>query len=225
MRKAVLHLKKSDPLMRAIIERVGPCRMEFGEPTFHSLAEAIVYQQLNGKAAVTIFKRFTALAGDPVTPEGILKLTAEQLRAVGLSKQKSSYLFDMAERAKRGDLDFSKLADMSDDEVIEHLTQVKGVGVWTAHMFLMFTLRRANVLPTGDFGIRMAIHKQYLERAAKRKNGTGRSKSKKTATKLPKEKITLPTPEQMEKIARRWEPYRSIACWYLWRSLDVKTIG
>jgi DNA-3-methyladenine glycosylase II len=225
MRKAVLHLKKSDPLMRAIIERVGPCRMEFGEPTFHSLAEAIVYQQLNGKAAVTIFKRFTALAGDPVTPEGILKLSAEHLRGVGLSKQKSSYLFDMAERAKRGDLDFSKLADMSDDEVIEHLTQVKGVGVWTAHMFLMFTLRRANVLPTGDFGIRMAIHKQYLERAAKRKNGTGRSKNKKTVTKLPKEKITLPTPEQMEKIAKRWEPYRSIACWYLWRTLDVKTIG
>jgi len=225
MRKAVLHLKKSDPLMRAIIERVGPCRMEFGEPTFHSLAEAIVYQQLNGKAAVTIFKRFAALAGDPVTPEGILKLSAEQLRTVGLSKQKSSYLFDMAERAKRGDLDFLRLADMSDDEVIEHLTQVKGVGVWTAHMFLMFTLRRANVLPTGDFGIRMAIHKQYLDRAAKRKNGTGPSKSKKTATKLPKEKITLPTPEQMEKIARRWEPYRSIACWYLWRSLDVKTIG
>ena len=211
--------------MRAIIERVGPCRMEFGEPTFHSLAEAIVYQQLNGKAAVTIFKRFAALAGDPVTPEGILKLSAEQLRAVGLSKQKSSYLFDMAERAKRGDLDFSKLADMSDDEVIEHLTQVKGVGVWTAHMFLMFTLRRANVLPTGDFGIRMAIHKQYLERAAKRKNGTGRSKNKKTVAKLSKEKITLPTPEQMEKIAKRWEPYRSIACWYLWRSLDVKTIG
>jgi DNA-3-methyladenine glycosylase II len=225
MRKAVLHLKKSDPLMRAIIERVGPCRMEFGEPTFHSLAEAIVYQQLNGKAAVTIFKRFAALAGDPVTPEGILKLSAEQLRTVGLSKQKSSYLFDMAERAKRGDLDFSKLADMSDDEVIEHLTQVKGVGVWTAHMFLMFTLRRANVLPTGDFGIRMAIHKQYLERAAKRKNGTAQSKNKKVGAKLPKRKITLPTPEQMEKVAKRWEPYRSIACWYLWRSLDVKTIG
>jgi DNA-3-methyladenine glycosylase II len=225
MRKAVLHLKKSDPLLRSIIERVGPCRMEFGEPTFHSLAEAIVYQQLNGKAAVTIFKRFAALAGDPVTPEGILKLSAEQLRAVGLSKQKSSYLFDMAERAKRGDLDFSKLADMSDDEVIEHLTQVKGVGVWTAHMFLMFTLRRANVLPTGDFGIRMAIHKQYLERAAKRKNGTAQSKNKKVGAKLPKRKITLPTPEQMEKVAKRWEPYRSIACWYLWRSLDVKTIG
>src|SRR5436305_182091 len=92
MRKAVNHLKKSDPVLAAIIERVGPCRMEFGPPEFHSLAESIVYQQLNGKVAVTIFKRFAAVAGDPVTPEGILKLTDAQLRAVGLSKQKSSYL-------------------------------------------------------------------------------------------------------------------------------------
>jgi DNA-3-methyladenine glycosylase II len=224
MRKAVLHLKKSDPLMRALIERVGPCRMEFGEPTFHSLAESIVYQQLNGKAAATIFKRFTALTGDPVRPEGILKLSAAQLRAVGLSKQKSSYLFDMAERAQRGELDFSKLTEMTDDEVIAHLTQVKGVGVWTAHMFLMFTLQRANVLPTGDFGIRMAMHKHYLDRAAKRNNGIAKTKNKNTIA-TPKRKITLPTPAQMEKIAKRWEPYRSIACWYLWRSLDTKTIA
>ncbi len=200
MRKAVNHLKKSDPVMRAIIERVGPFRMEYSPPEFHSLAEAIVYQQLNGKAAVTIFKRFAALAGDPLMPEGILRLKAEQLRSVGLSKQKSSYLFDMAERAQRGELDFSKLPNQSDDEVIAHLTQVKGVGVWTAHMFLMFALRRQNVLPTGDFGIRMAIKKHYNKRK-------------------------LPKPAQMEKIAKPWEPYRSAACWYLWRSLDVKTVG
>lgn len=224
MRKAVLHLKKSDPLMRAIIERVGACRMEFGEPTFHNLAEAIVYQQLNGKAAQTIFERFTALAGDPVTPEGILKLSAEQLRKVGLSKQKSSYLFDMAEKAKRGELDFSRLDGMTDDEVIAHLTQVKGVGVWTAHMFLMFSLQRANVLPIGDFGIRVAMHKHYLDRASK-KNGASKTKPKKVLAKPPKVKIKLPTPAQMEQIAKRWEPYRSIACWYLWRSLDTKTIG
>ncbi len=149
MRKAVNHLKKSDPILAAIIKRVGPCRMEFGDPKFHSLAEAIVYQQLNGKAAVTIFKRFAALAGDPVTPKGILKLTPEQMRSVGLSKQKASYLFDMAERAHRGELDFKRLPEMTDDEVIQHLTQVKGVGVWTAHMFLMFTLRRPNVLAHG----------------------------------------------------------------------------
>jgi DNA-3-methyladenine glycosylase II len=199
MRRAVNHLKKSDPVMRAIIERVGPCRMEFSEPVFHSLAEAIVYQQLNGKAAVTIFKRFTALAGEPVIPERIVKLSNEQLRSVGLSKQKSSYLRDMAERAIRGELDFSRLQDMSDEEVIKHLTQVKGVGVWTAHMFLMFTLKRPNVLPTGDFAVQMAIKKHYNKRKP-------------------------PKPGQMEKIAKAWEPYRSIACWYLWRSLDIKTV-
>jgi DNA-3-methyladenine glycosylase II len=217
MRKAILHLKKSDPVLRSIIERIGPCRMEFGDPTFHSLAEAIAYQQLNGKAAVTIFKRFTDLAGDPLIPEGILKLTPEQMRSVGLSKQKSSYLFDMAERAHRGELDFSRVPEMSDEEVIAHLTQVKGVGVWTAHMFLMFTLRRPNILPTGDFGVRMAMHKHYLD---KRRNSSGNSTAKRR-----KRKIILPKPEQMEKIAKSWEPYRSVACWYLWKSLDVKTIG
>ncbi|HEX7893931.1 MAG TPA: DNA-3-methyladenine glycosylase [Terriglobales bacterium] len=214
MRKAILHLKKSDPVMRAIMERVGPYRMQYRDPTFHSLARAIVYQQLNGKAALTIFNRFTALAGDPVTAEGILKLTPEQLRSVGLSKQKSSYLFDMAERASRGELDFSRVANLSDDEVIEHLTQVKGVGVWTAHMFLMFTLQRPNVLPTGDFAIRMAMFRHYLDRR-RAKDGAAKNGRKR--------KIKLPTPAQMEKIAKCWEPYRSVACWYLWRSLDVTT--
>ncbi|HJT69303.1 MAG TPA: DNA-3-methyladenine glycosylase [Terriglobales bacterium] len=223
MRKAILHLKKCDPVLRAIIERVGPYRIEYGEPTFHSLAEAIIYQQLNGKAALTIFKRFAALAGDPLTPEGILKVTPEQMRSVGLSKQKSSYLIDMAERASRGDLDFSRLAEMSDLEVIEHLTQVKGVGVWTAHMFLMFSLRRADILPTGDFGIRMAMFNHYLDQS-RSKNGL-RSKAGKAPAKPRKRKIVLPKPEQMEKIAKLWAPYRSVACWYLWRSLDTKTIG
>jgi DNA-3-methyladenine glycosylase II len=199
MRKAVNHLKKSDPVLRAIIERVGPCRMEFGPPEFASLAESIVYQQLNGKAAVTIFNRFAALAGDPITPEGILKLSDEQLRAVGLSKQKSSYMKDLAEKTKAGLLDFSKLPALSDKEVIEHLTQVKGIGVWTAHMFLMFTLKRADVLPTGDYGVQAAMKKHYRKRK-------------------------MPKPKEMEKIARAWSPYRSVACWYLWRSLDIKTL-
>jgi DNA-3-methyladenine glycosylase II len=223
MRKAILHLKKCDPVMRSIIERVGPFRMQYREPTFHSLARAIAYQQLNGKAAATIFARFTALAGDPLTPEGVLKLTPEQMRSVGLSKQKSSYLIDMAERAHRGELHFARVAGMSDAEVIEHLTQVKGVGVWTAHMFLMFTLRRTDVLPTGDFGIRMAMFKSYLDKSAAK--AAARSKNGKARGKPRKRKIKLPNPEQMEKIAKSWAPYRSIACWYLWRSLDVETIG
>ena len=199
MRKAINHLKKSDPVLRGIIERVGACRMEFGEPTFHSVAEAIVYQQLNGKAAVTIFKRFTDVAGTPVTPKGILKLTGQQMRAVGLSKQKSSYLGDLAAKTEAGLLNFEQLQDMPDTDVIEHLTQVKGVGVWTAHMFLMFSLRRPDVLPTGDYGIQVAIKKYYRKRK-------------------------LPKPKDMEKIAKPWSPYRSIACWYLWRSLDIKTV-
>jgi DNA-3-methyladenine glycosylase II len=218
MRRAVTYLKKSDPVMRAIIEKVGPCRMEFGPPEFHSLAEAIVYQQLNGKAAVTIFKRFGALAGEPITPEGILKLTDEQMRKVGLSKQKSAYLKDLAAKTHAGLLDFSRLPELPDEEVIEHLIQVKGIGVWTAHMFLMFSLRRPNVLPTGDYGVQMAMFKHYLDvRRAKAASG-------KSAKKGRKRKIKLPKPAQMEKIAKCWEPYRSIACWYLWRSLDIKTL-
>lgn len=199
MRKALNHLKNCDPVLRGIIERVGPFRMEYGPPEFHSLAESILYQQLNGKAAATIFARFVALTGDPVTPEGILKLSLEQLRGVGLSKQKSAYLRDLAEKTASGLLDFSKLADLPDEEVIAHLTQVKGIGVWTAQMFLMFTLRRPDVLPTGDYGVQAAIKKHYRKRK-------------------------LPKPKDMEKIARRWAPYRSIACWYLWRSLDIKTL-
>jgi len=173
--------------------------MEFGVPEFVSVAEAIVYQQLNGKAAATIFERFAALAGKPLTPQGILKLTDAELRGVGLSKQKSSYLMDLATKTAEGLLDFGKLGDLPDDEVIQHLTQVKGIGVWTAHMFLMFSLRRPNVLPTGDYGIQMAMKKHYKKRK-------------------------LPKPKDMEKIARAWDPYRSLACWYMWRSLDIKTL-
>jgi DNA-3-methyladenine glycosylase II len=219
MRKAVTHLKKSDPVMRALIERIGPCRMQFGPPQFHSLAEAIVYQQLNGRAAETIFKRFAALAGEPLTPEGILKLSDAQMRGAGLSKQKSAYLKDLAAKTSSGLVDFARLPDLPDAEVIEHLTQVKGIGVWTAQMFLMFTLKRQNVLPTGDFGVRMAMYKHYLDRSRPQT-----AKKSAAARKPRKIKIKLPSPEQMEKIAKSWQPFRSVACWYLWKSLDTKTI-
>jgi len=227
MRKAVAHLKKSDPVMRAIIERIGPYRRRFGRPEFHSLAESIVYQQLNGNAALTIFNRFAALAGEPLTPQGILKLSDEQMRGAGLSKQKSAYLKDLAAKTAAGLLDFARLPSLPDEEVIAHLIQVKGIGIWTAQMFLMFTLKRENVLPTGDFGIRMAMYKYYLDgRRAKvaNKSSTQRAKESKVLRKVVKKKIKLPTPERMEKIAKRWEPYRSVACWYLWQSLDTKTL-
>ena len=199
MRKAIQHLKKADPVLAAIIERVGPYRMNYDEPAFASLAEAIVYQQLHGKAAATIFKRLTDLAGLPLKPEGILKLSEAQMRAAGLSKQKLSYLRDLAAKTQSGEVQFGHLPELPDEEVIKQLTEVKGIGVWTAHMFLIFSLRRVNVLPTGDLGIQMAIRKHYRKR-------------------------TLPKPAQMEKIAKPWEPYRSVACWYLWRSLDIKTL-
>jgi len=219
-----MHLKQADPVMRAIIERIGPCRMQYGPPEFHSLAEAIVYQQLNGKAAETIFKRFAALAGEPLTPEGILKLTDEQMRSAGLSKQKTAYLKDLAAKTSSGLLDFARLPELPDADVVEHLTQVKGIGVWTAQMFLMFMLRRQNVLPTGDFGVRMAMYKHYLD-ATGSKTARKRSSAKKPlAKKARKRKIKLPSPEQMEKIANTWQPYRSVACWYLWKSLDTKTL-
>src|ERR1700724_2328165 len=118
MRRAVMHLKKSDPVLRAIIERVGPCRMEFGPPEVSSLAEAIVYQQLNGKAAVTIFKRLAALAGDPLTPEGILKLTDAQMRGVGLSKQKTAYLRDLSEKTAAGLLEVERVQEFTEQTVI-----------------------------------------------------------------------------------------------------------
>jgi DNA-3-methyladenine glycosylase II len=199
MRKAILHLKRSDPVLAAVIDRVGPFRMNYDEPVFHHLAEAIVYQQLHGKAAATIFKRLTDLGGSPLTPAGILKLSEEQLRGVGLSKQKLSYLRDLAAKTQSGELNFAQLRELPDQEVIRQLTQVKGIGVWTAHMFLMFALRRPDVLPTGDLGIQMAIRKHYNKRK-------------------------LPKPLQMEKIAKCWSPYRSVACWYLWQSLDIKTM-
>ena len=199
MRKALNHLKKCDPILAGIIEKVGPFRMQYGQPTFHSLAEAILYQQLNGKAAETIFSRFTSLAGDPLTPVGILKLSAEQMRSVGLSKQKTAYLRDLSEKTQAGLLEFGRLPELSEQEVIAHLTQVKGIGVWTAHMFLMFTLRRPDILPVGDYGVQAAIKKHYKKRH-------------------------WPKPAIMEKIAKPWSPYRSIACWYLWKSLDVKTM-
>jgi len=200
MRKAINHLKKSDPVLSAIIEKVGPCKIEYGDPSFASLAEAIVYQQLNGKAALTIFNRFADLAGRPLTPQGILKLTEPQMRSAGLSKQKLSYIRSLAELTHSGELDFARLPDMPDDEVIAHLTEVKGVGTWTAQMFLMFSLRRPDVLPTGDFGIQTAIRKYYRKRK-------------------------MPRPAEMEKIAKPWSPYRTFACWYLWKSLDTKTLG
>ena len=163
MKKAIAHLKSADPVLSRIIEAVGPYRMDYAEPDFTALVRSIVYQQLNGKAALTIYTRLekaVARAGK-LSPRSILKMEVEQLRAFGLSQGKAKYMLDLAAKTASKEVDFGKLAEMSDAEVVAHLTRVKGVGVWTTHMFLMFAMRRPNVLPVGDFGIRSAIKKAY----------------------------------------------------------------
>ncbi len=197
MRKAIDHLKSADPVMKSIIEAVGPYKISYREPQFETLVRSIVYQQLSGKAAGTIYGRLEAAAarGGIVRPAAILKLGEEGLRPLGLSSQKARYVTDLAEKTLARKVQFAGLAEMEDDAVIEHLTQVKGVGVWTVHMFLMFALRRNDVLPIGDLGIRNALVKAYGLDAA-------------------------PPAAQMEQLAAPWRPYRTIACWYLWRSLD-----
>jgi DNA-3-methyladenine glycosylase II len=195
MRKAIQHLKKADPVIGMIIEQVGPYRMAHREPTFETLVRSIVFQQLSGKAAATIFGRLAAAAGGPVSPEAILRLTADEMRTLGLSRQKTAYVRDLAERTIRGEIDFSALDEMPDKEVIKTLTAVKGVGVWTVHMFLMFALKRPNVLPTGDLGVQHAIRRLYKMRQ-------------------------MPKAADIEKRAKKWHPYCSVATWYLWRSLE-----
>jgi DNA-3-methyladenine glycosylase II len=196
MRKAILHLKRADPVMRAIIDRVGAYKIQYREPSFETLVRSIVYQQLSGKVASVILGRLIALLTEgKVTPEAILKLTPARMRKAGLSKQKTAYIRDLARKTNKGLVKFEALGEMSDQEVIEHLTQVKGIGVWTAHMFLIFALRRLDVLASGDLGVRIAIRKAYqLEE--------------------------LPLPKQVEELAAAWRPYSSVAVWYLWRSLD-----
>ena len=196
MRKAIQHLTAADPVMAAIIEKAGAYRIAYREPVFQTLVRSIVYQQLSGKAALTIFNRLAKAAKtDPMTPESILKLRPQRMRALGLSQQKTRYIRELARFTRDGEIQFERLPEMEDAAIIDTLTRVKGVGVWTVQMFLMFALRRPNVLPVGDLGVRAAMKKAYALAA-------------------------LPKPAEMERIAAAWHPYCSVAAWYLWRSLD-----
>jgi DNA-3-methyladenine glycosylase II len=197
MKQAILHLKRADPVLADIIGRVGEYRIQFREPVFETLVRSIVYQQLSGRVASVIFGRLEGALKGSVTPAAILKLRPERMRKLGLSAQKTAYIRDLARHTRDGAVVFEELAGLPDDEVIARLTKVKGIGVWTAHMFLIFALRRPNVLPTGDLGIRNAIRKAYAMEEA-------------------------PLPADMEAVAARWHPYCSVATWYLWRSLDTE---
>lgn len=196
LEQATRHLRRRDPVLRTVIKRVGPVTMKLERNRFQALVRSIIAQQISGKAARSIWKRLhTAVKPRRLTPEVIAGIPIDQLRSLGLSSQKASYVHDLAARVADGQVRLSRAHRMTDDEVVDELVTVKGIGEWTAHMFLIFSLGRLDVLPHGDFGVRAAIRNLYG---------------------LP----DLPNREQSVAIAQPWRPYASIAAWYCWRSLD-----
>ncbi len=197
LRAARLHLQKSDPVMKRIIKAVGPCNVKIKTNRFQMLVASIIGQQISGNAARTIYNRLLdAIESKSIKPEHLVGYTVEELRELGVSRQKATYLIDLAEKVDGGQVMLTKFAKMENEEVIEQLTQVKGVGRWTAQMFLMFSLGRLDVFPVDDLGIKNAIILNY---------------------KLRKE----PDKKRMEKIAAPWNPFETIASWYLWQSLEL----
>lgn len=196
-RRARAHLSRVDPVIAKVMAEVGPYRP--GDRTagshFHALIRAIVFQQLSGKAASTILNRFLDLyPGRQPSAADVAATSDEQLRAVGLSRQKIGYLRDLSGRVLSDSLPLEHVDSLADADLIAHLVQVKGIGRWTAQMFLMFKLGRPDVLPDLDLGIQNAIKRAYRKRKV--------------------------TPKDVLRIGAKWSPYSSIACWYLWRSLD-----
>ena len=194
--EAAAVLRECDPVLRDIIDRLGPYELDLEGNAFRALAESILYQQLTTKAADTITRRFTELYPHRAfpTPEDVLSTSDETLRQTGISNQKVRYLKDLAARCLDGTLTPSDYATMSDEEIIEQLCKVKGIGRWTAEMFLIFSLGRPNVLPVDDFGVRKAVQPAY-----------GLAE--------------LPTRAQLRELGAKWEPHCTAATWYLWRSL------
>jgi methylated-DNA-[protein]-cysteine S-methyltransferase len=198
--EAIAQLRKSDPVLARMIDRIGPFRMQLQRTSsvFGALAEAIVFQQLNGKAAATIFARLCALfpdAGSGLTPQRILRASDEKLRSAGLSGSKALSLRDLARKTLAGELPtLEELGSLDDEAIVERLTQVRGIGRWTVEMLLIFRLGRPDVLPLDDYGVRKAFALGFAKPEPVRKH--------------------------LEKRGLRWKPYRSVASWYLWRALD-----
>jgi DNA-3-methyladenine glycosylase II len=197
--QAAAHLSSVDPVVGGLIDRHGPYAPRLSPDPYARLVTAILFQQLAGNAARAIMRKWLALYGSEErvpSPDEILETTEEQFRAAGVSKQKASYFRDLALHISEGRLDFERIEEQSDDEVIAKLTAVKGIGVWTAHMFLMFHLARPDVLPIGDLGVRNGMRAAYGLEAT-------------------------PTPKQAAEIGERWRPYRSVGSWYMWRAAET----
>lgn len=196
---AATYLSKADPALAPIIAQHGICTIEPHSNYYHQLINSIIGQQLSVKAARSIRTKFYALFdGDELpTPEAILEKSVEELRAVGFSYAKARYVQDLALHVLDGRLSFSTIDQLNNQEVTTKLTAVKGVGEWTAHMFMMFSMGRLDILPVGDLGIKNGIKQLYDQDLA-------------------------PSPDKIREIAiqNNWHPYESVACWYVWRSLD-----
>ncbi|MCK9485882.1 MAG: DNA-3-methyladenine glycosylase 2 family protein [Dehalococcoidia bacterium] len=193
---AYRHLRQVDPVVGRLIEEHGPYRPRPAMDHYESLLRTVMFQQLNGRAASAIQERWMGLYGGRYpTPSELLATTDEAFRAVGVSRQKSGYLRDIAERMLSGALDFRRLDEMSDEAIVEQVTAVKGLGEWSAHMFLMFQLGRPDVLPIGDFGVRNGMRLAYGLRE-------------------------MPSPARAREIGAPWEPYRSVGAWYMWRATE-----
>jgi DNA-3-methyladenine glycosylase II len=192
-------LCRRDPVLRPLIRKVGPCRLRWRGDPYRYLIRGVLYQQLAGAAASAIEGRFKAEFGGRIPrPERLLEASPQRLRSVGLSRQKVAAVRSIAGAFMDGTVSARKLPRMEDDEVVAAVTQIRGVGVWTAHMLLMFSLGRPDVLPVGDYGVRKAARDLYGLDA-------------------------LPKPAELEAIAEPWQPYRSVASWYLWRHADIAT--
>ena len=201
--KAEAHLAAADPVLARLIAQHERFQPRPGADPWARLVRTIIFQQLAGAAARTIQRRFYAMYGDEERAPNAHELLAtsdEQFRSVGVSRQKAGYLRDLAARVDDGQLDLARLARASDDEILVQLTAVRGLGEWSAHMFLMFELCRPDVLPVGDFGVRHGIEIAYA---------------------LP----AHPTPTQVRAIAEAWTPYRTVASWYMWRAADAMRLG
>ena len=197
IQKARRHLRAVDPVMKAAIDAVGPFTLSLERERFGMLVRSIVSQQISTSAARSIRRRLQELAGPGgLTAEHLVRLTVDQLRSVGLSPQKASYIADLARKVRDGTVDLRQIGRLSDDRIVEHLTQVKGIGRWTAQMFLIFSLGRLDVFPHDDLGVRTAIRNRY------------------GLTDLPDKETALA-------IATPWRPYATVASWYCWRTLDL----
>jgi DNA-3-methyladenine glycosylase II len=194
------HLRAADPRLAPIVQRIGPPKVELERNRFRALAESIFYQQLAGSAAAAIVRKVSAHYGRFPTAADLAGTRAGVLRTCGVSPQKERYLRELARAVEGGELDFRRLARAPDEEVIEALTEIHGIGRWTAEMFLIFSLGRPDVWPVGDYGVQKGVQQLLGQKS-------------------------LPARSRMQRVAEPWKPYRSAAAWYMWRSLDVKTQG